>query len=162
MSDLRDFTGKNRKFTGTSGIKLPSGTTGQRVNETARIRFNTTTSLAEYYDGTEWKPIDSPPTITSVSPSSWSSDGSTQQTFTVTGSNFQSGATAKFVGNDGTEYTSINLNVASSSSFTIQNMTTMTVANEPYDIILTNPSGLAATLDSPGGKLPEEIVCVTV
>lgn len=147
MSDIRDFSGKNRKFTGTTGIKLPSGTTAQRVNDTAQLRFNTTTNLAEYYDGTEWKPIDSPPTITAVSPTSWSSDGTTQQTFTVSGSNFQSGATAKFVGNDGTEYTSVNLNVVSSSSFTIQNMTTMTVANEPYDIILTNPSGLAATLE---------------
>ena len=147
MSDIRDFSGKNRKFTGTSGIKLPSGTTAQRVNDTAQLRFNTNLNLAEYYDGTEWKPIDSPPTITGVSPTSWSSDGTTRQTFTVSGSNFQSGATAKFVGNDGTEYTSINLNIVSSSSFTIQNMTTMTVANEPYDIIFTNPSGLAATLE---------------
>ena len=147
MSDLRDFTGKNRKFTGTNGIKLPSGTAAQRVNETARIRFNTDTSLAEYYDGTSWKPIDSPPTISSVTPSSWSSDGSTRQTFTVSGSNFQSGATAKFVGNDGTEYTGVNLNIVSSSTFTLQNTTDMGSANEPYDIIITNPSGLAATLE---------------
>ena len=147
MADSRDITGKNRKFTGTTGIKLPSGTSAERVNDTAQLRFNTSTNLAEYYDGTEWKPIDSPPTISSVSPTSWSSDGTTRQTFTVSGSNFQSGATAKFVGNDGTEYTSINLNIVSTSSFTIQNMTSMTVANEPYDIILTNPSGLAATIE---------------
>ena len=25
MSDLRDFTGKNRKFTGTESIKVPGG-----------------------------------------------------------------------------------------------------------------------------------------
>ena len=25
MSDIRDFSGKNRKFTGTNGIKLPTG-----------------------------------------------------------------------------------------------------------------------------------------
>ena len=147
MSDLRDFTGKNRKFTGTDSIKLPSGTTGQRVNATGNLRFNSTTNLAEYYDGTAWKPIDSPPSITGVTPTSWASNGSTQQTFTVAGSNFQSGATAKFVGNDGTEYTSVNLSITNSSEFTLQNMTTMTVANEPYDIILTNPSGLAATLE---------------
>ena len=137
MSDIRDFSGKNRKFTGTTGVKLPSGTTAQRVDETAQLRFNTTTNLAEYYDGTEWKPIDSPPTITGVSPTSWSSDGTTRQTFTVSGSNFQSGATAKFVGNDGTEYTGVNLNVVSSSSVTIQNTTAMNVSNEPYDIIIT-------------------------
>lgn len=147
MSDIRDFSGKNRKFTGTTGIKLPSGTEAQRVNETAQIRFNTDTNLAEYYDGTEWKPIDSPPTISSISPTSFTSDGSTRFTITASGSNFQSGATAKFVGNDGTEYSSINLNIISSSSFTVQTMTTMGVDNEPYDLIYTNPSGLAATLE---------------
>ena len=30
MADLRDFTGKNRKFTGTEGIVVSSGTTAQR------------------------------------------------------------------------------------------------------------------------------------
>jgi hypothetical protein len=29
-----------------------------------QLRFNTDTNLAEYYDGTDWKPIDAPPTIT--------------------------------------------------------------------------------------------------
>ena len=66
MSDLRDFTGKNRKFTGTDSIKLPVGTTGQRVNGSGNIRFNSTLALAEYYDGTDWKAIDSPPSISSV------------------------------------------------------------------------------------------------
>ena len=147
MADSRDILGKNRKFSGTTGIKLPVGTEAQRVDETAQLRFNTDTNLAEYYDGTAWKPIDSPPTISGVSPTSWGSDGATRQTFTVSGSNFQSGATAKFVGNDGTEYTSVNLNVSSSSTFTLQNTTNMDVANEPYDIIFTNPSGLAATIE---------------
>ena len=64
MADSRDITGKNRKFTGTSGIRLPIGTTGQRVNTQGNIRYNSTTNLAEYYDGTDWKPIDAPPTIT--------------------------------------------------------------------------------------------------
>jgi len=147
MSDLKDFKNKNTEFTGTKGIDLPEGTEAQRVDEQGILRFNTDTNLAEYYDGTQWKPIDSPPTIASVSPTSWTSDGSTLQTFTITGSNFQSGATAKFVGNDGTDYTSVNLNIVSSSSFTIQNMTTMGVANEPYDIVITNPSSLTATLE---------------
>ena len=52
MADSRDITGKNRKFTGTTGIKLPTGTEAQRVDESAQIRFNTDTNLAEYYDGT--------------------------------------------------------------------------------------------------------------
>src|SRR6056300_1861246 len=114
MSDIKDFKNKNTEFTGTKGIDLPEGTEAQRVDEQGILRFNTDTSLAEYYDGTSWKPIDAPPTITGVTPTSWTSDGSTLQTFTVSGSNFQSGATAKFVGSDGTEYTGVNLNVVSS------------------------------------------------
>ena len=54
MSDIRDFTGKNRKFTGTTGIKIPSGTQAERLDEAGQLRFNTDTNLAEYYDGTDW------------------------------------------------------------------------------------------------------------
>ena len=65
MSDLRDFTGKNRKFTGTAGERISTGTTGERVNTQGTLRFNTTTNLMEYYSGTDWKSIDAPPVITS-------------------------------------------------------------------------------------------------
>ena len=68
MSDLRDFTGKNRKFTGTGGIRVTQGSEAQRVNNAANLRFNTDSNLMEYYTGTEWKPIDAPPVITGVSP----------------------------------------------------------------------------------------------
>ena len=56
MADLRDFTGKNRKFTGAAGIKTSDDGlgTGDRVNEKGRIRFNDTTDLLEYYNGTDW------------------------------------------------------------------------------------------------------------
>ena len=55
MSDLRDFTGKNRVFTGAAGIR-PSDDglgSGDRVNDKGRLRFNDTTDLLEYYTGTE-------------------------------------------------------------------------------------------------------------
>ena len=45
MADLRDFTGKNRRFTGTDSIKIPSGTTGERVNGTGKLRFNSSNNL---------------------------------------------------------------------------------------------------------------------
>ena len=32
MADLRDFTGKNRRFTGTDSVTISTGTTGERVN----------------------------------------------------------------------------------------------------------------------------------
>ena len=37
MSNLRDFTGKNRVFTGTDAETITSGTTGQRVNGTGKL-----------------------------------------------------------------------------------------------------------------------------
>ena len=69
MSDLRDFTGKNRKFTGTSGIRVSDEGSGpgDRVNEKGRLRFNDTTDLLEYYNGTDWKSIDAPPVVNSFS-----------------------------------------------------------------------------------------------
>ena len=54
MSNLKDFTGKNREFTGEEGI-IPSNantsTTGNRVDTKGRFRFNSTTNLMEYYTG---------------------------------------------------------------------------------------------------------------
>ena len=147
MADLRDFTGKNRKFTGDSGI-ITSDTdtnTAGRVDEKGRLRFNNETSLYEYYNGTEWQSIDVSPIILSFTPSSFISDGSTLTDVTVTGSSFKTGATAKFVGNDGTEYTSASVTRNSDTELIIQTVATMGVANEPYKIRVTNPSGLQST-----------------
>ena len=86
MSDLRDFTGKNRKFTGTGGIVAPQGTEAQRVTDTATLRFNSDTNLMEYYTGSEWKPIDAPPVITGVSPTNVNGTSATGvKTFTQSG-----------------------------------------------------------------------------
>ena len=150
MADLRDFTGKNRKFTGTIGERISTGTTAERDTSFAggTLRFNTTTTLMEYYDGTQWKPIDAPPTIVSVSPATFVSDGSTLHTITVSGSNFGVGCTAKFIGQDGTNYTPGTTTRVSSSSVTMTTLTTMTVANEPYDVQIINASGLSATLEN--------------
>ena len=58
MSDLRDFTGKNRKFTGTESIKVPGGTTAQRPTggnlKTGGIRYNSSLVTWEGYNGTQW------------------------------------------------------------------------------------------------------------
>jgi len=150
MADTRDITGKNRKFTGTDSIVLPKGTEAQRVNsEGGQLRYNTDTNLAEYYNGNEWKPIDSPPTITTVSPTTPVDDGSTTTTITVNGSNFQSGATVKLVGNDGTNYAVSSYTLVSANQITFSYTSALAAAgvNTPYDLVITNPSGLAATLE---------------
>jgi len=150
MADSRDITGKNRKFKGTSGIVLPKGTQAQRANtESGELRFNTNTNLAEYYDGTEWKPIDAPPTITGVSPASPVDDGSTVTEITISGSNLQSGGTLSIIGNDTTSYNVASFTRVSSSSITFNYTSALAAAgvNTPYDIKYENPSGLAATLE---------------
>lgn len=40
----------------TGGMYLPAGTTAQRpaAPATGMIRFNTTTTVVEYYNGTQW------------------------------------------------------------------------------------------------------------
>jgi hypothetical protein len=151
----RDFTGKNRKFTGTKGIVTPKGTTGERVgSESGELRFNTTTELMEYYDGTTWKPIDAPPTISSVTTNDsvgtntiLRADGSSLFTITITGGNFSLNPTVRFIGSTGTEYTPGNITRVSASSITCTTLITMGTTDDPYDVKVTNTSGLSATLD---------------
>jgi len=153
MADSRDITGKNRTFTGSKGIKLPADGTSTRVDESGVIRFNTDLNLAEYYDGTSWKSIDAPPTISSASPSFGIYDGSTLTTVTVNGSGFANGATVKFENSGGTQYTSASTTFVSSTQLTAQ--TTLNMVQGQYTIVVTNPSNLfgslgnAFTLDRP-------------
>ena len=49
MADLKDIVGKNREFTGVSGIKTSSSaTTANRVAEKGRLRFNDTATTEIY------------------------------------------------------------------------------------------------------------------
>ena len=155
MANSRDFTGKNRKFTGTKGITTPKGTTEERVgSESGELRFNTTTELMEYFDGNQWKPIDAPPTISSVTTNDatgsniiLNADGSTLYTITITGGNFGIGAVVKFIGSTGTEYTALSVNRVSGSSITCTTRSNMGTTDDPYDVQVTNASGLAALLE---------------
>ena len=148
MADSRDITGKNRKFTGTSGIKLPTGTEAQRVNTTGQLRFNTDTNLAEYYDGTNWKPIDAPPSITAVSPTEVATDSGGNESFTITGQSFATGASVRFIGSDATEVIASSVTVNSSSSITaVAARSAFANSKEPYDVKVINSSGLSAVLD---------------
>ena len=135
----------NPEFTG-SYIKVPTGSTAQRpgTSESGMIRFNTTIALAEYYDGTSWRAIDAPPAITGISPTTVLS---ANESITITGTSFSSGATVTFIGNDGTEYSSPTVTVNNSASITATTPSTaLSVDNEPYSVKVTNSSGLSSTL----------------
>ena len=135
----------NTEITGTEAAKMPVGTTAERANaQSGDLRFNSTNSLMEYYDGTGWKSIDSPPVISSISPTV---ESDANANITITGSFFATGATVKFVGNDGTEYASPSVTRNSSTEIVATTpATALSVANEPYDVVVTNVSGLNGTL----------------
>jgi large repetitive protein len=139
----------NISDTGTAGTKVASGTTAQRGSTAGQIRFNTTTGLAEYYTGSEFKVIDVPPQVTLVSPLEVASDAGGNITFTITGTNFQSGAVTKFIGNDGTEITASTTTVTNSTTISaVVPRSSFVGAKEPYDVRVINTSGLLGTLDN--------------
>ena len=159
MSDIRDFSGKNRRFTGTNSIRLPNGTTAQRIgSEAGLIRFNTTLGLAEYYTGTAWKAIDAPPAINSISvdgrtatASSGSqyvnTNGGSTVDIVITGSGFDDqNATVTVVGVGGT-VTPTATSIDSTSQITITcTRSDFSESFDPYSIRVTNPSALFAEL----------------
>ena len=49
-----DVTVNNLTGKGTTGVKLPVGTTDQRVNTLGSLRFNSTQGFAEYYNGNHY------------------------------------------------------------------------------------------------------------
>ena len=44
-------------FNTTAHLKLPSGTTAQRVNSTGALRYNSSLGNLEFYDGSSWKRV---------------------------------------------------------------------------------------------------------
>jgi hypothetical protein len=144
-----DVSFENISDTGTAGTKVASGTTGQRGSTAGQIRFNTTIGLAEYYDGTNFKSIDAPPTVTAISPLEVESDVGGNVTFTITGTNFGAGAVAKFIGNDATEITASTTTVTNSTTISaVIAKSSFVGAKEPYDVKVINGSSLSATLDN--------------
>jgi len=155
MSDLRDFTGKNRKFTGTDAETITSGSTGERVSGAGKIRFNTTTNLMEYYDGSDWKPIDSPPTVTNftvaggsaVTSATINNEAGGNVTIVINGSLFDTTAgQVNFIGQNETLST-LTLTRTSANIFSCTlAYDSFDVTNSPYTIQVLNGSGLAGTL----------------
>jgi hypothetical protein len=135
----------NPEFSGTEAAKMPNGTTGQRANAASGdIRFNTTISLMEYYDGTNWKAIDAPPIIASISPTYFSA---VADVITISGTNFQSGCTVAVKDKNGTSYSAASVTFVNAAQITFPITSAMAAAaDDPFDVIVSNPSGLAATL----------------
>ena len=138
----------------TDSIVIPKGSTNERTSVVAgSLRFNTTTLALEIYDGTNWSGLASSPNITSISPTNVDSkDSSTTTTFTITGSGFAIGTTAKLISNSGTD---INFNTVTRDSTTqltcVLNNALITgdgLTDEPYDIKVTSGNNLSFTLEN--------------
>lgn len=151
MSDLRDFTGKNRKFTGTESIKVPGGTTAQRpTGSVGELRYNSTLGFLEQYNATGWAGIDAPPTVSNQTGTIYEA---TDTTITITGSNFKTGSQVQVTGAGVS-------NIDRTLSTTFVNSGELTCATnaasvnfvpaQSYGIKVTNPSGLSAVLEPAG------------
>ena len=134
---------------GTEGTKVATGTTAQRGSTAGQIRFNSETGLAEYYTGTAFKAIDSPPVVTSIDVTEVDSQAGGNQTIIITGSNYQSGASVTFVGASSTDFNASTTTVDSETQLTVvAPKASFLNAQEPYGVKVTNTSGLSATLGS--------------
>ena len=124
---------------GTEGTKVATGTTAQRGSTKGQCRFNTTTGLAEYYTGTDFKSIDSPPTITNISPTALDTAGG--QTITVTGTNFATSGTVSV--SVGGTVASLSVSIVSATSLTF---TSPAKSAGDYELKITNPSNLSGVI----------------
>ena len=159
MADLRDFTGKNRRFTGASGVKVSDDglASGDRVNEKGRLRFNDNTDLLEYYTGVEWKSIDAPPVVNTINIDGAGagttgfvdSSLSGSSTIVISGSLFDpNNASVLLVATTGSNIVPTTTTNDSGNQITITvPYSSFVNANEPYTVKVTNPSGLSAQLE---------------
>jgi len=147
--DIADFKFENITDTGTEGTRVATGTQAQRGTTQGQLRFNTDTGLAEYYNGTSFKSIDTPPTVTSLDVTEVDSQAGGNQTIVITGSSFNSGATVTFVGASGTDFNASTVTVDSATQITaVAPKASFLNAQEPYGVKVENTSGLSGTLAS--------------
>jgi hypothetical protein len=132
-------------------VIIPSGTTGQRpiTPSDGMMRFNSTTTVMEFYDGGGWVPIDTPPTVTSLDVTEVDSTLGGSQTFIISGTGFKVGAIVSFIGNSGSSFTADTTTRDSSIQITaIKTRAAFLNASEPYDVKVTNTTGSTSILEN--------------
>lgn len=144
-------------------MRIPIGPTGDRPAspQVGMLRYNTTVGTLEQYNTNGWESIGGNPTITNIAPSSF--NGSINTAITVSGSNFQSGAYIKFIGNTGIIYSAPTTSVISNSL--IQCTTpALPALYKPYSVQVVNPNGASSTLPAAldSGNGPNWVTAVTL
>ena len=135
------------------GVGMSTATTSIRDALTGvrpgQMIFNHTTNLMEYYNGTAWIAIDTPPTVTSVNNTNiLQSQIDSGFDLVITGTFFSTGATVTFIGNNGSELSSPSVAVNSTTQITARVHSSVSNSNEPYDVKVTNASGLSGILEN--------------
>lgn len=133
---------------GTGHTQVAKGTTAQRsTGVTGMMRYNTTVDVLEQYTAESgWVGIEPAPTVSSIAYPNSQTAAAAGDVITITGTGFKAGATVKFVSGGGTQYNSPTVTRTNSTTMTAEVDSGMTSEGD-YDIQVTNPSGLAATLD---------------
>ena len=117
---------------GTEGTKVATGTTGQRGTTVGQIRYNTTLSRFEATGaGPQYVSFATPPTITSISPTTLDAAGG--ETVVITGTNFVIGSTT------------VTLDGTAPSSTTVNSTTQITIVT-PAKSAATYTNGLVVTV----------------
>lgn len=132
----------------TGAANIPSGTTSQRPSSPTggMMRYNTDSGYFETYSASGWGSIATPPSITTISPTSYNGEQGTS--FTINGSFFDSLAVVKFITSQGTEYSAGSVTYINAGQLAATTPQDFTVANEPLSVKVINGSGLNTTLSS--------------
>ena len=139
----------NTEFDGTEAARMPVGTTAQRASAQAGdVRHNSTLGILEQYTADGWQGIAASPTVTGVSPNNID-ESDDPQTLVITGSAFDSGATALLVGSGGNiTPTTSTRNSSSQITIVYSGGDVITSDTGPYAIKVANSTGLSGTLDA--------------
>ena len=143
MSDLRDFTGKNRKFTGTDSITVPTGTAAEEPgNGAGQLRYDSTKGVLTYNDGSNWFKVSSViPILSSVTGDVFAGQN---KTLTLTGTGFLSANLVVTFTHSSVDYT-VTVTPASDTSATVDTPNGLESAVSPgdnVDIKVTNSDAI--------------------
>ena len=142
----------NTVFGGDDGITVPVGTTAQRNGSSGvgTLRYNTDIGLLEQNTGDGWAPIDTPPTVTSIS---GTINENTSSTITVNGTIFKTGATVYIEGaGTGGVSRALTTTRVSSTQLTADTAASSTpyVGGASFTVRVANTSGLSGSLINAG------------
>jgi hypothetical protein len=110
------------------------------------MRYNSTSGIAEVYSSGGWSIFGAPPpTISTVSPGTYSGESGTE--FTINGANFTNDAVVKFIDVNNTEYSAALVTFVNASQLLATTPQDFTIAQGPLDVKVVQASGSVIKLN---------------